>query len=280
MSSILENFIYGKSDKHSNIVIFAKTICIAQILFACNACKQKGISILTIFVYYFELIFRKTTVYYTSINSLNSCKKIDKNTIYRLIHNSSILWEKLLSLSAKAVIEIISKLKTKNPIFTLIADETIFERTRSQKTELMSRVFDHNENIFKNGFRLLTLIWCDGNTQIPLFGSLLASKKTKKVLNPAEPTEEGSIEHTRRQNAIKTAPDILIDHLNEVVKLKIPAQYILFDAWFSFPSLIYKIVSNFKFHIVSRLKNNKVKYIYNSQYKTINELYKESKKRR
>ena len=43
-----------------------------------------------------------------------------------------------------------------------------FDRSRSCKTELLAKVFDHCSMKDKRGFRMLTLGWSDGNSFIPV----------------------------------------------------------------------------------------------------------------
>jgi hypothetical protein len=72
----------------------------------------------------------------------------------------------------------------------LIIDDTLYERPRSKKVELLANVHDHAEkgkNKFKRGFRMLTLAWSDGVSLIPLLFRHLSSadKKSRYVeINP------------------------------------------------------------------------------------------------
>jgi hypothetical protein len=45
-----------------------------------------------------------------------------------------------------------------------IVDDSLYNRNRSKKVVLLSRIHSHNENHFYCGFRLLTLGWSDGTT--------------------------------------------------------------------------------------------------------------------
>ena len=44
-----------------------------------------------------------------------------------------------------------------------IIDDTPYDRSRSKKVELLSRVFDHSTGRYLKGFRLLAICWPDGD---------------------------------------------------------------------------------------------------------------------
>jgi hypothetical protein len=59
----------------------------------------------------------------------------------------------------------VTKLTDDNRVNVFIVDETVYERKRSKKVELLAKVYDHAKDIHTYGFRLLTLGWSDGNFQ-------------------------------------------------------------------------------------------------------------------
>ena len=63
---------------------------------------------------------------------------------------------------------------------------TLFERGRSVKVELASRVFDRCKKRHTRGFRLLSLGWSDGDTFVPIESRLLASANAKSRLEEAK----------------------------------------------------------------------------------------------
>lgn len=83
----------------------------------------------------------------------------------------------------------------------LIIDDTMFERSSSKKVELLCKVYDHAKNTYKNGFRLLTLGWSDGNTFLPVNSCLLSSANEKTRINEAKKLDKRSIEFKRRSLA-------------------------------------------------------------------------------
>lgn len=63
-----------------------------------------------------------------------------------------------------------------------IIDDSLFDRSRSKKVELLARVFDHCSMKYRSGFRLLTLGWSDGNSFVPVSYSLLSAAEEKNLL--------------------------------------------------------------------------------------------------
>ena len=71
----------------------------------------------------------------------------------------------------------------------------------------------------------------------------------------------------------------MIDMLESIVKQGVPAKHVLFDFWFAYPATIIKI-SVIKLHTIARLKKTKnVKYIFEYELKTLNQIYKSKRKR-
>ena len=56
----------------------------------------------------------------------------------------------------------------------LILDDSVFSRPCSKKVELLAKVYDHANQAYTFGFRMLTLGWSDGNTFLPVNHCLLS----------------------------------------------------------------------------------------------------------
>lgn len=66
-------------------------------------------------------------------------------------------------------------LDSKDRVNVLIIDDSMFERNRSKKVELLTKVYDHAKHKYCFGFRMLTLGWSDGSTFLPVNSILLSS---------------------------------------------------------------------------------------------------------
>ncbi|GHT03605.1 hypothetical protein AGMMS50276_33540 [Synergistales bacterium] len=90
-------------------------------------------------------------------------------------------------------------------------DDTPFERNRSKKVELLSKVYDHSKHIYMSGFRLLTLGWSDGNTFMPVDFHLLSSGCKKNRIQEAREMDKRTCGYRQRELAQTKAPIVLID---------------------------------------------------------------------
>ena len=96
-------------------------------------------------------------------------------------------------------------------INVLISDDSIYDRSRSKKVELLSQVFDHTTHKFVKGFNMLTIGWSDGNTFLPAAFTLLSSRHEKKILRLANgKIDKHSAGYKKRTEAIANATDILM----------------------------------------------------------------------
>ena len=148
----------GNGNEISNSVTnFMNKFQIGKILFKCNAGKAKGIPVIEVFRYLFCLIFSERSMYMqrkTGIFDGSFCK----NTVYRFLNNAKINWFRFTTLLSSRIINDFMKLltdKSRKDVF--IIDDSLFDRSRSRKTELLTKVFDHYSMKFKSGYHMLTL---------------------------------------------------------------------------------------------------------------------------
>lgn len=150
----------------------------------------------------------------------------------------------------------------------LIIDDSLFERNRSKKVELLAKVYDHAKHAYKFGFRMLTLGWSDGSTFLPINGVLLSTDNKKNRINEAAVVDKRAIGYKRRQLSMQKGTSVMLELLKEAKKANIPAKYVLFDSWFSSPSSIHA-VKGIGYDIIGMVKKTpKMFFRYN---KTKNE---------
>ena len=68
----------------------------------------------------------------------------------------------------------------KNQVNCLVVDDTMIERCRGKKVELLSRQYNHVIGKTVKVFTNLALGWIDGINYVPLLSHLIASNKEKK----------------------------------------------------------------------------------------------------
>ena len=79
-------------------------------------------------------------------------------------------------LSAK-IVSVFDGLTKPERVRTLILDDSVITRSRSKKVELLAKVYDHVDHLYKKGFTLLTLGWSDGYSFLPVGFNMLSSAK-------------------------------------------------------------------------------------------------------
>jgi len=244
-----------------------------------GAYKTKGIPAVAVFQQLFALVFMHKSLF-QALRSDNT-NKIAKDTFYRFLNSCNINWRRFVHLLAgKIISEKLENLTGPDRVNVFIVDDTLYERKRSLKVELLSHVYDHCRNIFTRGFRLLTLGWSDGNTFIPVDTQPLASEDEKKHLQQSGKVDKRTCGYKQRLLAQTKAPLVMLDMLRSAIATGIHAKYVLCDSWFSAPVTILKIVAE-KLHVITMVKKTeKVHYQYKGEKLDVKEIYRRNLKRR
>ena len=151
-----------------------KKFHIDPLLFKCNAGKEKGIPVMDIFRYLFCMMFSDRSIY-MQMKTGTFEGVFSKNTLYRFLNDVRINWQRFTALlSTKIICRFMKPLTDEKQKDVFIVDDSLFDRSRSKKVELLARVFDHSMK-YKPGFRMFTLGWSDGNPFIPVSYSLLSA---------------------------------------------------------------------------------------------------------
>jgi hypothetical protein len=271
------------SDKmlDDSIMVFSKKFGISSLLKACNAYKSKGFSAVRVFLYLLRLAFGNRSMYMNHLTGKHF-ESFGKDTVYRMLNDGSINWMKFTTtlaakISGKAIIPLTDK-KRRN---VLIIDDTLFERPKAKKVELLSRVFDHATHRYKRGFRLLTLGWSDGNSFLPVASRLLSSEKDTNVYQmPEKSYDKRTLAHRRRTQARTKATLVMLTLLKEAKAAGIQARHVLFDTWFCSPSSILAIKKIGYDVVAMAKKSSKIHYVFDGKNQSVKDIYKSCKKRR
>ena len=129
----------------------------------------------------------------------------------------------------------------KEQINCLVVDDTMLERNRGKKVELLSRQFNHVIGKNSKSFYWFSLRRTDGINHIPVLSYLIASNREKNLIRKAD---ENSIDNRttrakRRNTACKKKTEVLISMCRHTVRA-ISASYILMDTWFFSDYLVKK----------------------------------------
>ena len=219
---------------------FMKEFKLNQLFRKCHIYKEKGIPVKEVFQMIFLLAFTGKS-FSGFLHSRNNPFQGKKDTIYRFLQQTRCNWRKFLFLlSTKVVNEALLPFTTPKR-YTWVVDDSPYERPRSTSVEGLSRFFDHSRGRFSRGFRMLTLGLTDGATFIPFSFSLLSSHRQKNQLCPMDPSiDRRSLRARIRKESQEKAPEVLLKLLDGALKYCPLVHTILFDSWFSFPTLIRK----------------------------------------
>ncbi len=272
MNTIITDNSKTEHQISSKIDLFFSAFVISKLLKKSNFYKESGIQCVLVLKEIFGLVFSGKNLFRTlKMNPEDMSFK--KNTAYRFLNSSRYNWARLLLLLATIVIDSINKLTSDDRASVLIVDDSLYDRSRSKKVELLSRVFDHTTRKFVKGFKLLTIGWSDGTTFLPVAFSLLSSRHEKKILCPIDSkVDKRSAGYKRRNEATANSTETLLKLLDSVKGL--PAKYLLFDSWFAFPKTIVNVVKR-KLDVICMLKiSSKIHYLYQGEWMNLKEIYK------
>lgn len=163
-----------------------------------------------------------------------------KDTVYRFTKMIQINWIRFTTLLASRIIKnAIVPLDSKDRANVLIIDDSMFERNRSKKVELLAKAYDHADHRYRFGFRMLTLGWSDGSTFLPVNSVLLSSENRKNRVNEAADVDKRTAGYKRRMLSIQKGTQAMLTLLRAAKTAAIPARYVLFDSWFSSPGTLH-----------------------------------------
>ena len=233
--------------------------------------KTKGASPLALFTAVFNLPFVGKNLYQGIVK--NKKIAVDKDAVYNFLNSSTYNWRRFSFLFFKRVYIPVKSLLDDSSEEVLILDDSTYDRSRSKKVELLSRVFDHTSGKYLKGFRMLTLGWSDGNTFFGVDFALLSSAKKDNRYNEINPDiDKRTSGYKRRQEAITKSTKLLEPMVKRALDTGIKAKYLLMDSWFSMPSVIATLREHI--HIICMLKDHpKWFYEYDGKKLRVSELY-------
>ena len=106
-----------------------------------NAYKKKGIPVIEVFQYLFLLIFSNRSMYMNLLTGKNA-PSFAKDTVYRFMKSVQINWIRFTTILAARIIKnAIVPLDSEERVNVLTIDDSMFERCRSKKVELLAKVY-------------------------------------------------------------------------------------------------------------------------------------------
>lgn len=142
------------------------------------------------------------------------------------------------------------------------------------KTGLLARIFDHDNHLYLNGFRALTLAWSDGNTLFPVNFALMSSKdKQKRIGTKAKTENQRSTARKRRHQAQKKMTDVAVELIHQALKTGVKAKYVLYNSWFSSSRMFWRLSGLGLTSIGMIKRSDNVYYRYRHHHDTVKSRY-------
>ena len=151
---------------------------VSTMLHRCGVRKRHGYSVRSLIKPVFSLPFLGKNFFRGIV--INDDVLFGKDAAYDLLKGSHSNWRRFLLTLGVQLYRFFDRLTGDQRESVLIIDDSTYDRSRSKKVELLSRVWDHTTGRFVRGFRMLTLCWSDGVSCLPLDFALLSSTDAAK----------------------------------------------------------------------------------------------------
>jgi hypothetical protein len=131
--------------------------------------KKLGFTCTYLFRLVFCLIFHHKS-WFTLLQSKKGDLFPAKDSVYRFMNHSKFAWRRFLTFLSTSTIQKVDVLTDSDRPKVMIFDDSMYNRNRSKKVELLAHCRDHSSlnKRYYNGFRMLTVGWADGFTFMPL----------------------------------------------------------------------------------------------------------------
>lgn len=251
---------------------------IGTLLDRCGIRKRHGYSVRSLTKTIFALPFIGKNFFRGIV--INDNADVGKDAAYDLLKTCTYNWRRFLLTTGTRLHQIFDRLTSEQRESVLIIDDSPYDRSRSKKVELLSRVFDHSTGRYLRGFRLLTVCWSDGVSCLPLDFALLSSAKEKNRFHESRKTmDKRCCAFRRRKEATTKATDLLAPMVKRILKAGINARYVLMDSWFTMPSNICALRKYID--VIGMVKKTpKVCYEHDGKKRNLMEIYQSLAKRR
>lgn len=251
-----------------------KDLSFGRLLNSCGFNKKRGVPILIVMYGLLTSVFNYSGIHQKtqSRKGYSQCNCTDQ-VFYDITSNPKLNWRKLCLLLAQKLILKITPTMTCTKCFVL--DDTIMERPRSKKVELLSRTYDHVSHRQVKGFTNLLLAWTDGLSSVPVINAVVSSSKI--ICPERNDIDKRTHGAERRKKAQEKKTILAVKLIKEALNAGIIASYVLMDSWFTEVPLI-SAVRKLNLHVIGMVKlSQKRFYTYQEKQYTLHQLRKKIK---
>jgi hypothetical protein len=240
------------SIKNSNwISSWISQFCNSSDLARCGFYKRSGASVSELLRVLLALPLTGLNLYELKKNQM---PEPARGTLYRLPQHPGYHWRRLLYTISQKLVAYFNTLTDQQHPRVLIIDDSSYKRNRSKAVEYLGQQRDHNQNQYYRGFRMLTLAWSDGHSCLPCELELLTKSCPDKRLGSTPELDRRSVMSRRVKVATQKATDVAVAIVGRTLSYIKAADYVVFDSWFTFPTVIKKIAE--KFPVVCPVKKH------------------------
>lgn len=183
-----------------------------------------------------------------------------RDTLYRFLTIAKARWEALQLKVAGSVIRDIEADSTPNHKNVLIFDDSLYGRAGNGRgTQYCGKVFDHNDRKMRIGYRMMTSVWSNGETTIPVAQTLLTSSDPNLQVGNFEMPDGRTVEGKRARRALAKGTTTVNRMVQEAQSEGIPFDYVLFDTWFSKPAQLVDL-KNLGTEVIAMVAKTSTKY--------------------
>lgn len=208
-----------------------------------------------------------------------------KDTFYRFDRLPKANWERLQLETARNVVHDIESQTTADRLAALVFDDSLYLRTGGKGTDLVAKVYDHNDHKMKTGYRMMTGGWTNGEVFIPFAQALLTTRDEGLMVGTDERVDGRTLRGKRRKVAKSKGTDVVREMIKSARNADIPFTHVMFDTWFSSPSQLVAIKDDGA-DVIAMIKKNSTKYDWvnpatgETLKLDVKEIYGRNKKRR
>lgn len=263
------NQIQAEHDTKNIISAFIHLIGLGRLSKRINFKRHSTIPLTAVITWLFEAIFSRRSLY-----RAQPSRWFSSRTARNILNDGRINWQKLLCLVAIKMILILTPFIDQRRRLALIVDDTLIERAYSTKTELLAKIYDHDQHRYSTGYRNLTIGWSDGNTFLPVNCALMSTrKKTNLVGSKSSITDQRTIAGQRRSQAQRKMNEVVLELIGQALRLGVTAKYVLFDSWYSSPQMFWHLKELGLESVAMLKRSSKVYYRYRGRNYSIKALY-------
>ena len=264
--------ILGKIDD------FFNRFKITSTLHRCGIRKHRGHSVRSLIMTIFTLPFLGKNFFRGIV--INDALPFGKDAAYDLLKGCTSNWRRLLLLLGARLYGFFNRLTDETRDSVLIVDDSPYDRSRSKKVELLSRVRDHSSGRYLKGFRMLTVCWSDGVSCLPMDFALLSSADAnKRLCESYKSMDKRCCAWQRRKEATVKATENLKTMVKRILSTGVRANYLLMDSWFTMPATVTALCDHID--VIGMVKKTpNVHYGYDGHQRDLMAIYRNLKKRR